>query len=341
MAHRDDIQGLRALAVLLVVLGHARVPFLGGGFVGVDVFFVLSGFLITGLLLAEAERNGSISLVDFYVRRARRILPAAALTLVATALASLVLLNFVRARTAVGDSVHAAAFSANFRFAARGVDYFAQTDPPSPFLHFWSLSVEEQFYFVWPLLLSATLVVGARRRKVLFAVLAALVAASLAWSVHATAAEPAAAYFSPFTRGWELGLGAGLAVAAPLLERVPSAVRLVAGWAGLLAVATAATCFSDATPVPGFAALLPTAGAALAVVAGMGAAQSRLAAGRALSLRPLGFAGDRSYAYYLWHWPVLILATEYAGHELPLATRLALLVAAFALACVSYALLEN
>src|SRR3954451_14059369 len=174
MAHRDDIQGLRAVAVLLVVLGHARGPFLQGGFVGVDVFFVLSGFLITGLLLAQ-ER---ISLADFYLRRARRILPAAALTLVVTDLASLVLLNFVHARTAVGDSVHAAAFSANFRFAARGVDYFAQTDPPSPFLHYWSLSVEEQFYFVWPLLLSATLVVGARRRKVLFAVLAALVAAS-------------------------------------------------------------------------------------------------------------------------------------------------------------------
>src|SRR3954453_21490842 len=164
--HRADIQGLRAVAVVLVVLGHAGVGFVAGGFVGVDVFFVLSGFLITGLLLAEARKTGTIALVDFYVRRARRILPAAALTLVATDLASLVLLNFVRARTAVGDSVHAAAFSANFRFAARGVDYFAQAEPPSPFLHYWSLSVEEQFYFVWPLLFATALFgTGVARRR--------------------------------------------------------------------------------------------------------------------------------------------------------------------------------
>jgi peptidoglycan/LPS O-acetylase OafA/YrhL len=344
-AHRTDIQGLRAIAVLLVALGHARVGFLGGGFVGVDVFFVLSGFLITGLLLAEARKTGSISLRDFYVRRARRILPAAALTLVVTDLASLVLLNFVRARTAVGDSVHAAAFSANFRFAARGVDYFAQADPPSPLLHFWSLSVEEQFYFVWPLLLSVVLFAGARagasRRKPLFVVLLALAGASFVWSMHATATGPAAAYFSPFTRAWELGLGAALAVATPALHRVPARAKLALGWAGLLAVGLAAVAFSDRTPFPGSAALLPTLGTALAVVAGIGSTPSRFAVARFLSIRPLAFVGDRSYAYYLWHWPVLILAAEYAGHELPVATKLALLAAAFLVSCLSYAVLEN
>src|SRR5438034_635988 len=155
--HRADIQGLRALAVLLVVLAHAGVSFLPGGFVGVDVFFVLSGFLITGLLLAEARAHGSVSLLDFYVRRARRILPAAALTLLATDIAAFFLLNFVRARGTVEDSLHAAGFAANFQFAGRGVDYFARADPPSPLLHYWSLSVEEQFYVAWPLLLSIAL----------------------------------------------------------------------------------------------------------------------------------------------------------------------------------------
>jgi peptidoglycan/LPS O-acetylase OafA/YrhL len=155
--HRGDIQGLRAVAVLLVALGHAGVGFLSGGFVGVDVFFVLSGFLITGILLAEARENGSISLVAFYVRRARRILPAAALTLLATDLAAYFLLNFLRAREAVWDSLFAATFAANFRFAQQGTDYFAQAQPPSPLLHFWSLGVEEQFYLVWPALLSVVL----------------------------------------------------------------------------------------------------------------------------------------------------------------------------------------
>src|SRR5689334_8707118 len=144
-AHRADIQGLRAVAVLLVVVAHAGVGFVSGGFVGVDVFFVLSGFLITGLLLAEARKSGSVSLVGFYVRRARRILPAAMLTLVATDLAAYLLVNFVRARETVDDSLHAAAFAANFHFAQHGFDYFAQSEPPSPLLHYWSLSVEEQF----------------------------------------------------------------------------------------------------------------------------------------------------------------------------------------------------
>jgi len=207
-AHRADIQGLRAIAVVLVLLAHAGVRFAAGGFVGVDVFFVLSGFLITGLLLTEAGKHGSVSLVDFYVRRARRILPAAALTLVATDAAALFLMNFVRARSAVVDSLHAAAFGANFHFAATGVDYFARSAPPSPILHFWSLSVEEQFYLVWPLLLSLVLFRAGGRRRLL-CVVTLLAGASLGWSIHQTHASPAIAYFSPFTRAWELGLGAG------------------------------------------------------------------------------------------------------------------------------------
>jgi peptidoglycan/LPS O-acetylase OafA/YrhL len=348
IAHRADIQGLRAVAVLLVVLGHSGVGFMSGGFVGVDVFFVLSGFLITGLLLAEARKKGSVSLLDFYVRRARRILPAAALTLLVTNIAACFLLNFVRAREAVDDGLHAAAFAANFHFAARGVDYFAQSDPPSPVLHYWSLSVEEQFYLVWPLVLSLALfgVVirrqrsADRRERRLLVVVLALALVSLAWSVHLTKTDPTVAYFSPLTRAWQLGLGAAVAVAASTLVRIPAAARVVMGWAGLAAITTAAVVFSEQTPFPGWAGLLPTMGAALAIVAGMGGA-TRLAVGRLLAVRPMCVVGDRSYAFYLWHWPVLILADAYAGHELSVSAKLGLVTAAFLLSCLSYALVEN
>ena len=348
-AHRRDIQGLRAVAVLLVVLCHAGVRFVSGGFVGVDVFFVLSGFLITGLLLAEARKTGGVSLLEFYLRRARRILPAAALTLLVTDIAGYFLLNFIRAREAVADSLNAAGFAANFHFAARGVDYFARSEAPSPVLHYWSLSVEEQFYLVWPLLLSLALFgvavarhgSAARHERRLLWVVLVLAGASLAWSIHLTATAPTVAYFSPFTRAWELGLGATLAVGASMLARLPAPVKVMLGWTGLAAIGVSALLFSERTPFPGADALLPTLGAACAIVAGMGEITSRFSVGRLLSVRPMFAVGDRSYAFYLWHWPVLILAADYAGHAFTVATKLGLVAAAFALSCVSYALVEN
>jgi peptidoglycan/LPS O-acetylase OafA/YrhL len=333
MRHRDDLQGLRAIAVLLVVLDHAGLPFLRGGYVGVDVFFVLSGFLITGLLLSQAARDGRVRLVDFYVRRARRILPAAVLTLVVTDIAAHQLLNFVRARDAVTDSVWAAFFAANVHFARVGSDYFAQAQPPSPVQHFWTLAVEEQFYLVWPVVLSLVLLVAFLRKRVLL-VVAVAGGASLAWSIHATAATPKATYFSTAARAWELALGAALALAAPHLRRVPAAV----GWGGLGCILAAAVAFSGSTAFPGYAALLPTVGAALVIAAGIGRAGG---AGRLLALGPLRYVGDRSYAFYLWHWPVLVLAAGYAGHELSTGTRLMLLAGAFFLSILSYRFFEN
>jgi peptidoglycan/LPS O-acetylase OafA/YrhL len=307
--------------VLLVVLGHAGVPFLGGGYVGVDVFFVLSGFLITGLLLVDAERRGRVSLGRFYARRARRILPAAAMTLLVTDLVATHLLNFVRARQALSDSVWAAAFGANVHFAQEGSDYFAQGQPPSPLLHFWTLSVEEQFYLVWPALLALLLL----RRRRLLVVVAALGLASLGWSIASTRGAESAAYFSTFARAWELALGAGLAIAVPRLPRVR--------WLGLAAIGVAAVGFSSTTPFPGYAALLPAGGAALVIAAGGRA--------RLLSSAPLRFVGDRSYAFYLWHWPVLTIAVQYAGHDLSTGVKLLLLLGAFGLSMLSYALVEN
>ena len=354
LRHRDDLQGLRAVAVLLVVLDHAGVRIFRGGYIGVDVFFVLSGFLITGLLLTEAAKTGKISLAEFYRRRARRILPAAVLTLVVTDLAAWQLLNLVRAKQAVLDSLWASVFAANVHFGAENSDYFARGRPVSPLQHFWTLSVEEQFYLVWPVVLALVLFgtlalrfrpsaggipkAGLLRAFVFIAVAAEV---SLAWSIHATNATPASAYFSTFTRAWELGLGAALAIAAPRLKSLPPLLQTVLSAAGLVGIGAAAVLFSADTAFPGYAALLPTLGAALVIGAGIPTTRPNLSVLRLLSLAPFRYVGDRSYAFYLWHWPVLILAAQYEGHELGLGKNLVLACGAFALSMVSFAIFED
>jgi peptidoglycan/LPS O-acetylase OafA/YrhL len=355
LRHRDDLQGLRAVAVLLVAFSHAGVGFLKGGFVGVDVFFVLSGFLITGLLLKEANSEGTVSIGEFYARRVRRILPAAALTLVVTDIAAYRLLNFVRAKQVVIDSLWASVFAANVHFARQGTDYFAQGQPPSSLQHFWTLAVEEQFYVVWPALLAFVLFGalasrrwrhrrGYRRRPpsaraehgfVLVAL--AIFCASLAWSIHG--AGSTASYFSTFSRAWELALGAILAFSIPKLV-LRAGVKVTMGWVGLVAIAAAGVLFSSQTRFPGYAALLPTLGAALVIVAGS-SGTPRAGVGRLLALAPMRYIGDRSYAFYLWHWPVLIIAVEHEGHELSVKVKLVLLLAAFLLSAITYGLYEN
>jgi peptidoglycan/LPS O-acetylase OafA/YrhL len=357
LRHRDDLQGLRAVAVLLVGLSHAGVAFLQGGYVGVDVFFVLSGFLITGLLLTDAARRGRVSLSEFYWRRARRILPAAALTLVATDLVAYHLLNVIRARQAVSDSIWASVFAANVHFAREGTDYFAQWQPASPIQHFWTLAVEEQFYLVWPALVSVVLFgVALRRRhsqssplapqavrRLLFIIVAAAVG-SFAWSVHYTSANPAAAYFSTFARAWELALGAALAIVSSRIATLRIAsmrgMRAITGCVGLICICCAAVLFSPRTLFPGYAALLPAVGAALVIAAGIGA-EAPAGVGKLLALRPFCYVGDRSYALYLWHWPVLIIAVQYEGHDLSVPAKLLLLAAAFLLSIITYKLFEN
>jgi len=331
--YRTDLQGLRAVAVVLVMLDHAGVARLAGGYVGVDVFFVLSGFLITGLLLRAARERGKISLLEFYGRRARRILPAAVLTLVATTIVAYELLNYVRARSVAWDGIWAAIFAANFHFAHVGANYFAQDQPPSPIQHYWSLAVEEQFYLVWPAVLSLALF--ARRA---FLTISVAGVASFVWSIHSTSASPVAAYYSPFTRAWELALGAALAVGVGSGMRLP--LRAAAGWIGAALIAFAAVTLSGTTRYPGYAALLPTIGAAL-VIAGEFGGRPRFGIGRLLALRPMQYVGDRSYALYLWHWPVLVLAMLYERRQLGLGVNLLLLLVALLLSIVSYRLVEN
>ncbi|QIG43852.1 acyltransferase [Nocardioides anomalus] len=324
---RPDIQGLRALAVLLVILDHAKIGPFHGGFVGVDVFFVISGFLITGLLVSEAERTGRVSLLGFYARRARRILPAATLVIVVTVWIGTRLLSGVEADGAVKDALWATFFLANFKFASDGTDYFQNENPPSPLQHYWSLAVEEQFYVVWPLLVLLLCVyatwrakrssgqrsLGPRVRDLGVSPLVVIIGISFAYSVSYSTTDPVSAYFSPFTRAWELGIGALAACLTTRLILLKPGVQAALSWGGLVAVAVASLAFDGTTVFPGYAAALPVVGTA-ALLAG-GLRPAGWGPQRLLSIRPMRLAGDWSYSLYLWHWPALIIIGERWGWD--------------------------
>nr|WP_281369891.1 acyltransferase family protein [Leifsonia psychrotolerans] len=311
---RADVQGLRAIAVLAVIADHL-FGWPTGGFVGVDIFFVLSGFLITGILMREYEKSGHISFRDFYARRIRRILPAAMLVLVATVAAAAWLLPRGRALEAMVDSVWAALFAANWRMASVGTDYFQKGLPPSPFQHYWSLSVEEQFYFVWPVVMVIVLFLAAhlfRSRKAprvaVFSVLVALTLGSMVWGLAETSSNPTVAYFSSLTRVWELGVGAILALAAPLFMRVPASVRGLMAWIGLVGIGLGAFLLDSSTPFPMPGAILPVLATTLVLAAGIGT--PGLGYDRMLwpiTNRLMGYVGNISYSLYLWHLPVIVL----------------------------------
>jgi peptidoglycan/LPS O-acetylase OafA/YrhL len=336
-AFRGDIEGLRAVAVLLVVLFHAGLGF-SGGFVGVDVFFVLSGFLITGLLVRELDATGTISLAQFYARRVRRLLPAAILVLSVTLLLSIAFVPPLLLPGVAGDVAAAAAYVSNIGFALQATDYFAAGQVPSPVLHFWSLGVEEQFYLFWPAIL--LLVAGAARgRGVRVGVtVAGIAAASFALSLWLTGANQPWAFYSLPARAWELGLGAMLAVAGTGLRAIPRALAVAAGWAGLALIVVAGIALDPATPFPGTAALLPTVGAAFVVVAG--AQGTRYGPGSLLASPIPRFFGRISYSLYLWHWPLLVIPVA-AGVDLPLAARIALVSLGIVLAWVTNGLVET
>ncbi|UZX04329.1 acyltransferase [Arthrobacter sp. CDRTa11] len=341
---RPDIQGLRALAVLAVIADHL-FHWPSGGFVGVDVFFVISGFLITGLLLREHERTGRISFVDFYRRRVKRILPASVLVLAVTLAGSYLIYSTTRFQSVLWDVVWAFLFAGNWRFAVVGTDYFA-SDAVSPIQHFWSLAVEEQFYFVWPwLMLLIFFVVGKRSsngtagRAAVGAAIALISLASFAWALAETASAPSMAYFSTFSRAWELGVGAGLAVAAPVLGQLPAKLRPILSWLGLTGILVSVAVINSGSPFPAPAALLPVLASALVIAAGTGASTSiRLPA--VLTNRISGYLGDISYSLYLWHFPVVIIGADVfpeAGWQY----QIGAVAATFFLAVVAYNLFED
>ena len=324
---RPDVEGLRAVAVGAVLLYHAGVPFAPGGYVGVDVFFVISGFLITGLLVRELENTGGISLARFYSRRAKRLLPLTVVVLAFVVLLALALPLYdpVRMDEVSLGVVASGLYVMNWLLATRATDYFAAGLEASPVQHFWTLAVEEQFYLIWPALLLVAAWwsrrAGRRLRPSLAVAFAAILVSSLAYGVYSTDAQAGAAYFSTLTRGWELALGGMLAlIPASWLARRPRWVAATLAWAGLGAIAFSTVRFGDGTLFPGYAALVPTLGTAAIIAAGfgIGSAATFVGPARLITLGPVRHVGRISYSWYLWHWPPLVFAAAIWGTLSPL-----------------------
>ncbi|NRD27442.1 acyltransferase family protein [Frigoribacterium sp. VKM Ac-2836] len=339
---RLDVQALRALAVTMVVVEHVTGrP--AGGFVGVDVFFVVSGFLITGLLLREAEGHGRVSILDFWRRRIRRIVPASVVVLLVGTVVTWLAIGRARGASAAVDALWSVASLANWHFAAVGTDYFAAQGPESPFQHYWSLAVEEQFYLVWPLVVVAAVAVAARRgrpvpRVTMGVLLAIVAAASFAVAWRQSTAMPTVAYFSSIARAWELALGALLATASPLVGRLPAALRPVLSWAGLGGVVASAWITTTAVPFPAPGALLPVIATLLVLVAGTGSTGTPWLG--PVASRPVTIVGDLSYSIYLWHFVVLVIGTSLLGDK-PTKLWPAVFAITLALSALSYHLIER
>lgn len=340
---RPDIQGLRAIAVLAVIADHL-FHWPAGGFVGVDIFFVISGFLITSLLLKEHRDRGSISFVGFYRRRVKRILPAAMLVIIVTVAAAWFMFNRARFASTVGDAVWATLFSANWNFALQGTDYFGATALVSPLQHYWSLAVEEQFYFVWPWLMVLIFAVVAlsrgtssHARAIIFTLIVTITIASFAWAVLETQANPTWAYFSTVSRAWELGVGAIIAVAASALAGIATLLRSMMAWLGIAGIIASLFVVDADRGFPAPWAALPVLAAALVIVSGTG--------GETRFILPIAnpitnYVGDISYSLYLWHWPVIV----FSGILLPegdLVYFVAVLLITGALSVLSYHFVEN
>lgn len=308
-AARPDIQGLRALAVVLVILDHLGA-WPRGGFIGVDIFFVISGFLITGLLLREQQGKNRSSILWFYRRRIKRILPAAALVLAVTVVASRFISFYAQAQRTSTDSLWSAIFWANWHFRSAGTDYFQQGQTPSPLQHYWSLSVEEQFYVVWPIMMIVVGAIGVRllhgkRLPAITVMIAALTAAAFAWSMHESGNAPTAAYFSTFSRAWELGAGALLACLVGYIPKLSRTVRCLVSLTGLGVIFLGAAFINNTSRFPAPWALAPVFGAILVIAAGVGATGFDF--NPALNNPVSNYLGDLSYSLYLWHFPIIIL----------------------------------
>lgn len=314
---RPDIQGLRMVAVVAVILDHL-LHWPAGGFVGVDVFFVISGFLITGLLIREHEKTGTISFSGFYRRRLKRIAPAATVVIIVAVVVAFQIFARPRAVATLWDGIWAFTFAANWNMATQGTDYFQLGGPVSPLQHYWSLAVEEQFYLVWPwLMLFVFAVVGkvsadrpARARLAAGVTMLGIIVVSFSWSIIETVSAPTWAYFSTFSRAWELGVGALLAIFAGVAARIPGWVRPIVGWAGLVAIIVSLFVVPATSGFPAPWAALPVLGTALVIAAGTGGQQRLM---WPLTNPVSGYVGNLSYSMYLWHFPFIVFAISLFG----------------------------
>ncbi len=330
--YRSDIDGLRAIAVLVVVLFHSGLDGLGGGYVGVDIFFVISGFLITGIIVRELG-SGDFSIVKFYERRCRRILPALVVVVMACVAVGYLLLTPEASRD-LGESVVATAlFSSNMLFFFES-GYFDRAAELKPLLHTWSLAVEEQYYLFFPMLL----VLIAKLGKAYYARwLISLGLISFTFCIVLTGTDPSAAFYWIPSRGWELLVGS--VIALQIIPRPENRLlRETCSFSGAILLAYSVLRFTPETPFPGVAAAVPIFGAALIIYSGT--AGSSLVS-RALSLRPLVFIGLISYSLYLWHWPILVYAKIYLIEEPSLSVKALMLLCTFIISALSWRFVET
>jgi peptidoglycan/LPS O-acetylase OafA/YrhL len=338
---RPDIEGMRGIAVLLVVLFHCGAPGFSGGFTGVDVFFALSGYLITGLIVEEVEQTGKLSFSNFYARRVRRLLPASGLLVVATLLLGFLIYSPLEMATYAKYGYYTSLYISNWMFMHDAANYFASDIALNPFLHTWSLAVEEQFYLFWPALIVLALSRNrsrTRSRNKLAAWLLALCLLSFTLCIWLTNHRLPWAFFSLPARAWEFGMG-GLACLLPknLFAKAGQWIE-ASGWTGLAAVLAAGYFFSADTKFPGYAALLPVAGTIAVLISGASRTPSALQT--VLAHRVLQYLGRLSYSWYLWHWPILLFSAVLFPHITWLG-KLLPAVLALLLAQLTFTLLEK
>jgi peptidoglycan/LPS O-acetylase OafA/YrhL len=335
---RPDIEGLRAVAILLVVCFHAGIPWLRGGFVGVDIFFVLSGYLITELLVNEVERTGSVDFARFYARRIRRLLPAALLMLVCTLLAGFALLSPIEIVRISQSAIATASYVSNMWFLLHSTDYFGAGVDTNPLLHTWSLAVEEQFYLVWPLLVFLCMKRN-RSRKTIVAVFGGVAVLSLVACVWLTRSRPPLAFFSTPTRAWEFAAG-GLATLLQGSKSLRVFRHTAAAWLGAALILAAGVWITPTNGFPGAIALIPVVGTVIVLIAGK-LTTSQTGLFKLLGSRAFQILGGLSYSWYLWHWPILVFGRILLPARQGPLTSILLLLASLAIAWGTHSLIEN
>ena len=338
---RPEIEGVRAVAALLVAIYHIWLGSVSGG---VDVFFIVSGYLITTSLLSKMEREGRINLFEYLLGLARRLFPIAFTVLLFTTLFSILILPMTVWKQTIPEIFSSALYYQNWQLANTAVDYLAQDNGASPFQHFWALSIQGQFYVTWPLLIISAYFVARKVLKLpvrvtLLAVLSIIFIASLGYSIYITSANQPWAYFDTFARVWEFSLGGILALLIPYLTFKKS-VGFVLGWVGLAVICLTGILLPVSSVFPGFAALLPTGGVILVILAAESG--SRFGVEKLLGSKPFLFLGNISYGFYLWHWPILVFYYAYLGTDtVSVLGGLAILLSAFMLSIVSVKFLES
>ncbi|WP_067597908.1 acyltransferase family protein [Nocardiopsis listeri] len=341
--HRADIEGLRAVAAVLIAVYHIWFGTVSGG---VDVFLLLTGFLITGSLVRAMERDGRIAFGAFWTKLVKRLFPAGAVVLGAVLVMTYLFFPRSQWMTVIDDVRAAVLYYGNWHLAAGSVDYMADNSAASAAQHFWSLAVQGQFYLLWPVLITLAGLVavrlGVRVRRVAFAAVGIVFVVSLAYSLWITAVEPVWAYFDTGARLWELALGGMLALVVHRVD-LPGTLRMIAGWLGLAGLVSCGLVIGDSLPYPGFASLWPTVAALLVILAGAGeAANGRFSANRLLGVRPLTWLGGHAYTLFLWHWPVLIVYLELTERVRPSLTGgLMVLASSFAAALFTTRVIEG